>query len=77
MDEPKLSNIAISDNSVSTDKKLIAQGNQLGEIIIWKLFEIQYFNQPSAIIQLEGKVMDIKFLQESKKLDTNLMISLH
>jgi len=40
MDEPKLSNIAISDSGVSMDKKLIAQGNHLGEIIIWKLFEI-------------------------------------
>jgi len=28
-------------------------------------------------MQLDGKVMDIKFLQEKKKLDTNLMISLH
>jgi len=40
MEEAKLSKIAISDNGVSTDKKLIAQGNHLGEIIIWKLSEI-------------------------------------
>jgi len=65
-EEQSLSRIASSDNSVPFDKKFIAQGNHLGEIIIWKLYEIQYFNQPAAIIRLEGKVMDIKFIQEDK-----------
>lgn len=43
-EDNKLSNIAISENTVPFDKKFIAQGNQHGEIIIWKLSEIQKYN---------------------------------
>ena len=39
-DELQLSSIAISDNGVQFTKKLLAQGNQFGEIVIWKRADI-------------------------------------
>jgi len=56
--------------------RFIAAGNQEGEILIWRLVEIKYMDQPCALLEYKGHVRDLKFIQDSE-LKYNVLLSLH
>lgn len=68
--------LAVSNDKNSDLYRFIATGNEQGKILLWRIIEIKYMDQPCAELEYEGNLEDIQFLQDSNN-HYNVLLSLH
>ncbi len=54
-----VSDIAVSNEDINDEEQLIAEGDNMGNVLVWRTDDLIESNTPFAVLKYEGQVFDV------------------